>query len=90
MKLVQTAEATKNMHTNNADHKKPRKIQAILNMPTPSNEMELQRFLGMITYLSWEFSVKSLERNGTVISTTGKGCPTTTRNSTKYTEEDVY
>ena len=51
MKLVQTAEATKNMHTNNADHKKLRKTQAILNMPTPSNEMELQRFLGMITYL---------------------------------------
>ena len=29
----------------------PRKIEAITNMPTPSNKMEVQRFLGMVTYL---------------------------------------
>ena len=29
----------------------PRKIQAILNMPVPNTKVELQRFLGMITYL---------------------------------------
>ena len=29
----------------------PRKIDAILNMPEPNNVKELQRFLGMITYL---------------------------------------
>ena len=29
----------------------PRKIEAILNMPDPTNVKELQRFLGMITYL---------------------------------------
>ena len=29
----------------------PRKIQAITNMPTPSNKMEVQRFLGMVTYI---------------------------------------
>ena len=29
----------------------PRKIEAIINMPTPSNKMEVQRFLGMVTYL---------------------------------------
>ena len=29
----------------------PRKIEAILQMPTPANKTELQRFLGMINYL---------------------------------------
>ncbi|XP_046856095.1 uncharacterized protein K02A2.6-like [Xenia sp. Carnegie-2017] len=29
----------------------PRKIEAIINMPTPSNKVEIQRFLGMVTYL---------------------------------------
>ena len=29
----------------------PRKIEAITNMPTPSNKMEVQRFLGMVRYL---------------------------------------
>lgn len=28
------------------------KVQAILNMPSPTNQKELQRFLGMVTYLS--------------------------------------
>ena len=29
----------------------PRKIEAITNMPTPSNKMEVERFLGMLMYL---------------------------------------
>ena len=29
----------------------PRKIEAITNMPTPSNKMEVQRFLAMVRYL---------------------------------------
>ena len=30
----------------------PKKVEAITNMPTPSNKTELQRFLGMVNYLS--------------------------------------
>ena len=39
----------------------PEKIQAITDMPTPTNATELQRVLGMVT--SWPIHTKSVSQN---------------------------